>query len=78
MHDEPADRLGELNADRAPRVCRYTIELGKFHRSIVDVEAACAFPEGLDRRVDAGVCAGTDQRLARRRPDRRRVGETAL
>jgi len=60
VHDEPADRLGELSADRAPApVCRYTIELGKFHRSIVDVEAACAFPEGLDRRVDAGVCAGT-------------------
>src|SRR6185312_8713514 len=50
MHDEFADRLADLNADRAVGVGDNAVELRKVDRTGVNIEAARALTEGLDRR----------------------------
>lgn len=50
MHHQAADRLADLDADGAIRMRGHALELGQIDGAGVDIEAARAAPEGLDRR----------------------------
>src|SRR5665213_4040035 len=52
MHDEAADGLADLNADRAVGMGDNAVELREVDRADIPMEAARALTEGLDRRVD--------------------------
>jgi len=52
MHDQPADRLADLNADCAVRVGNNAVELREVDRAGIDIEAARTCTEGFDGSVD--------------------------
>src|SRR6185437_16122906 len=52
VDDQSANRLADLDADRAVRVSNDAVKFRKVHSAGIDIEAACALAKSFDRCVD--------------------------